>query len=284
MRLVRYHAAGNDYQVLHDRGGVDRPLPGLAEALCHRHTGVGSDGLLVPVLAEGADSGLRIYNPDGSEAEKSGNGLRIFARYLHEYRGAPARLRIALRHETVAAEILAGSRVRVEMGRARFEPAAVPVLHEGPDTLAVPLVVAGQALEATCVGLGNPHCVVFVEAELSSLPWRTWGQALESHPAFPHRTNVQVARVVGTDRVEVRIWERGVGETASSGSSASAVAAAAVCTGRVGSRRIEVVSPGGRLGVEVGEGYRVQLEGEVVGVAEVEVLRGWLASAAAEGC
>lgn len=278
MRLQRYHGLGNDYLVLERPdwpAGLD---PALVRALCDRHTGVGGDGVLLPGVVDGADAGLRIYNPDGTEAEKSGNGLRIFARFLVDFRGAPRSLRIALPGESVAATVDEDA-VTVAMGRARFTADAVPVVHAGADTLDVPLRVCGVALGAVCVGVGNPHCVVFRdEPDLDALPWRAWGAALEVHPAFPNRTNVQVAHVVGPGRVAARIWERGAGETASSGSSSCAVAAAAVATGRLAAGSVDVVMPGGTLGVHVGADFAVTLRGPVQHVATIDVSDAWLAA------
>ena len=276
MRLQRYHGLGNDYLVMEDPpfpGGLD---PRLVRALCDRRTGVGGDGVLLPGVVAGSDAGLRIYNPDGSEAEKSGNGLRIFARWLVDHRGAPRDLDIALPSETVRARV-DDQLVTVAMGRARFEPAVVPVNHPGPEALGLSFVVAGETLVASCVGLGNPHCVVFVEAcDLDALPWREWGRTLEVHPSFPNRTNVQVAQVLGPDRLGARIWERGAGETASSGSSSCAVAAVAVRTGRLAAGRIEVVMPGGTLQVDVSGDLLLSLCGPVQYVGGIEVSEKWL--------
>jgi len=262
MRLQRYHGLGNDYLVLQEPDGLEALDPGLVKALCDRHTGVGGDGVLLPT----AGGGVRIYNPDGSQAEKSGNGLRIFAQYRVDHCGAPRSLELGLPllGTTVRARVDEDG-VTVAMGIARFP---------GP----VSLDAAGDTLAAIRVDVGNPHCVIFQDAELDALPWRTWGRLLEVHPHFPDRTNVQVARVLGPDRVAARIWERGAGETASSGSSSCAVAAAAVHTGRLARGRIAVVMPGGTLHVDVGADWELSLRGPVAHVATIEVSSSWLAA------
>jgi diaminopimelate epimerase len=167
--------------------------------------------VLQVVASTRADVGVRIWNPDGSLAEKSGNGLRILAWYLHHRRGAAAELTVEVGGEIVAC-VVDGAVVEVEMGTG---------VVDAPD----PIVVGGTSLPILRVSVGNPHCVVFrEEADLDALPWRAWGEALERHPLFPNRTNVQVARRMSHHRLEARIWERGAGPTLASGSSACAVA------------------------------------------------------------
>jgi diaminopimelate epimerase len=277
MRLQRYHGLGNDYLVLADPafpGGLE---PALVRALCNRHTGVGGDGVLLPGRNHDGAVGLRIYNPDGSEAEKSGNGLRIFARFLVDHRGASRTLRIDLATEQVVAQV-DEQWVTVSMGRARFEADQVPVRDRGVNPMDRAFRVLGQTLPATCVGVGNPHCVVFFQTEnLDELPWRAWGAALEVHPDFPNRTNVQFVRVMGPGRVAARIWERGAGETRSSGSSSCAIAAAAVRTGRLEVGSIAVEMPGGTLEVDVAQDYTLTLRGPVQFIGTVQVAASWLA-------
>ncbi|MCB9682742.1 MAG: diaminopimelate epimerase [Alphaproteobacteria bacterium] len=274
MHLDRYHGLGNDYLVL-----VDGPplSPDLVRAICDRHTGVGSDGILAPAEPIGADFGVRIWNPDGSVAEKSGNGLRIYARWLVD-----AGLTLARRFTVdtgpchVACEV--GTQlVTVAMGTASFVPADVPVLADGPmlDGL---LEGIGRSWRVCAVGLGNPHCVLFVDQDPDTLPWRTWGEALERHARFPRRTNVQVARVLGSSRIEARIWERGAGPTQASGSSACAVAAAAVKTGRIPAGDVEIAMPGGMVRVAVGADLSLSLEGPVERVGRVDVDPHWLSA------
>lgn len=303
MRLRKYHGLGNDYLVQETAGALTAPL---VRALCDRHRGPGGDGVLEPLsFRRGGDGrpvsayAVRIWNPDGSRAEKSGNGLRILARWLRDHRAAPRTFTVEVRTfeqpgevvrctvQDTAEDLPAGGDVTVEMGTARFEAALVPCTQPLRDT---PVVLSGAAagvtLRLTAVGLGNPHCVVWLDApeSLETAPWRAWGAALEVDPRFPNRTNVQVAAVLPTDprrpevaRVAARIWERGAGETQASGSSACAVAAVAVHLGRVpGPGLVEVVMPGGSLWVEVGADLALTLRGPVEEVGAFEVADDWL--------
>jgi diaminopimelate epimerase len=276
--LLKSHGLGNDYLIADC--APPPPTPAQVTLLCDRNHGVGGDGLLLVAPSARATAGLRVFNPDGSEAEISGNGVRIFAHWLHHHRGAPRALTVEVGGRVVACEV-DGDRVRVAMGKATFAPALIPVA--APDPLVeAPLHVAGTDLRVTTVGLGNPHCVVFADHDLDALPWRAWGAALEWHPLFPHRTNVQVARVLGRDALEIRVWERGAGPTLASGSSACAAAAAAVRTGRCRGR-IRVTSPGGVLTVDVAETWEITLEGPVEEVGTFTPAPALLARWAAAG-
>ncbi len=292
MKLRRYHGLGNDYLVLETPAALD---PTLARAICDRHTGVGSDGILEPLpIRRDPESGrpvshyaLRIWNPDGSLAEKSGNGLRIFARWLRDQRAAADSFTVEVRLSDAPGEQVrcavegprgAGS-VTVQMGSARFDPAEVPCAAPLRDAR---VAVLGHSLSLTAVGVGNPHCVVFVDHpdELERLPWRSLGAALETHALFPNRTNVQFAAVMPASegepaRVTARIWERGAGETLASGSSACAVAAAAVALGRV-QGPVEVVMEGGALSVDVAANWQLTLRGPVEEVACIDLADGWM--------
>ncbi len=227
---------------------------------------------MLQMPAVGADFGLRIYNPDGSVAEISGNGLRIFAHWLHHRRGAPARFTVSTAGRVVTCQV-ADDMVTVDMGAATFIPAQVPVAASQP-FIEAPLPVeitgpGGPVLRATAVGLGNPHCVVFVDGHPDELPWRSWGARLEVHPLFPNRTNVQFAQVLAPDHIRIRIHERGAGPTLASGSSACGVAAAALRTGR-GAASVQIEAPGGSLRVRIDPDWQIQLQGpvEVVGSFE----------------
>ena len=256
MRLRKYHGLGNDYFVYEDGPELTEAL---IRAVCDRHTGPGSDGILVP----GPDHGVRIFNPDGSEAERSGNGLRIFARWLVDHAGAPATHTI----RTIAGDIRAtvADQITLDMPPAR---------HEGPlDPTSLDLPAALG--EAWLVDVGNPHCVFFPTVPLDSLPWREHGHHTEHHPRFPNRTNVQFARPLAPGRVEARIWERGAGETAASGTSSCAVAVASRARGDT-SPSIAVEMPGGTLLVEPGDPLR--LTGPVEEIALIELASPWLVS------
>jgi diaminopimelate epimerase len=283
VKVLKSHGLGNDYLIIEN--APSPPTPIQVVLLCDRNHGVGGDGLLSLVPASDADFGLLIHNPDGSVAEISGNGLRIFAHWLHHQRGAPERFTVATGGRVVVCRV-AGDRVEIDMGRADFEPAEVPLAHPEPFIeRPLPPEIAGQGgptLLATAVGLGNPHCVVFVEQDLDSLPWRDWGARIERHPLFPNRTNVQIARVLAPDHIEIRIHERGAGPTLASGSSACGVAAAGLMTGRTG-RRVRIESPGGVLTVDIGPEWQLTLEGPVEQVGRFEPSAAFLARWRAAG-
>ncbi len=263
-RFVKSHALGNDYIVV-DSADLDFPLTAEAvRRLCDRHFGVGSDGVLVRVPSQRADFGLRIYNPDGSEAEKSGNGLRIFAKYLYEHGHARApRFTVETLGGVVRCDLeLRDGRVvevTVDMGEATFSSSRIPAAGPPREVVDEAVEVQGGVLRVTAVNVGNPHCVVFTQ-DLGQVDLLRLGPALECHPLFPQRTNVQFAQVLAPDRVRIRIWERGAGHTLASGSSACAVAAACVRRGLTG-RRLQVEMEGGTLRVSVEEGYRLRMTG-----------------------
>lgn len=240
--FIKSHGLGNDYLVVDPRT-LSVPLtPERIRAVCHRTLGVGSDGILTLEPGQDADFGLRILNPDGSEAEKSGNGLRIFGRFLHDH-GYTAQTRFTVStlggKVTVLLDIQDGrvGTITVDMGNARF----------GKD-LEEPIEAAGRRLRFTEVNVGNPHCVV-VDPALTRDDLLVLGPALERHPRFPNRTNVQLATPVDRHTIRILIWERGAGETMASGSSACAAASACLQRGLV-ETPVRVLMPGGELGIE----------------------------------
>lgn len=263
---VKSHALGNDYLVVDPRALAFRLTPGAVQAICHRNLGVGSDGILTIERSRRADFGMRVFNPDGSEAEKSGNGVRIFAKCLWDH-GYTRRRRfdVETRGGVVAVSLqVQGRTVRTigaGMGRATFLSREIPVAGADREVVDEEMTLGSERLRITAVSVGNPHCVTFVE-DLESIDLPRVGRELEHHRLFPNRTNVQFARVDSTSRVAIRIWERGAGETMSSGSSSSAVAAACVRLGLTG-RNVAVHSPGGILRVHVGADFGIQLTGPV---------------------
>jgi diaminopimelate epimerase len=274
LRIWKGEALGNDYLVV-DAAALPWALtPGAIRALCDRHRGLGSDGILVARLG-GGEIGLRIYNPDGSEAEKSGNGLRIFGAWLHgqgRVGGEPFPVALARDEVTMQVEEAGDPdlQIVVEMGRARFDGRAVGFDAEG-EVLGAEVVLAdGETAAVHAVSLANPHCVVLVE-ELEREDFLRRAPQLAVHRAFSAGTNVQFARAVGPAALEAWIWERGAGETLASGSSACAVAAVATRLGLVTSPELEVRMPGGTVEVRVDEEYAVRLRGpaRVVYVADV---------------
>ena len=258
-RFIKSHGLGNDYLV---SDSTLRLTPARVQALCDRHEGIGGDGILEELPSARAAYGLRIWNPDGSLAEKSGNGLRIFARYLFDHRGAPPLFTVETAGGLVTCAIAPDGSVEVEMGWPTFEPAEIPCTRPLRQS---PVEVAGRTLALTAVGMGNPHCVAFFDEPLDALPWEAWGAALTDHPLFPNRTNVQFARILGDDLVELRIFERGAGPTRASGSSACAVVAAGQALGQLGPV-VTAAMPGGRLHLRRGADGQLIQRGPVVEV------------------
>jgi diaminopimelate epimerase len=280
--FFKAHGLGNDYLALEPDRLPFELTPPAVRLLCDRHRGVGSDGILVLVPSSRADFGLRIFNPDGSEAEKSGNGLRIFAVFLavRGLLGGRDRFTVDTPGGVVEIEMISsgaesGWMVEVEMGRVSFVSTAVGLTGLERDSTVEVLEVAGAPVEVTALSLGNPHCVVFQDA-LDEEDFRARASRLATHPAFERGANVQFARVVGPGAIEAFVWERGAGETLASGSSACAVAAAAVRRGLLAERRVEVRMPGGSLQVEVREDGGVRLRGPVEDVFEGKLAPGML--------
>ena len=248
--LIKYQALGNDYLVLDLPGPVDELVP-LLPALCDRHRGLGSDGLLAFDLAK---MSVRIFNPDGSEAQKSGNGLRITAAHAVLEHGAGDKFELRTVDRANQVRVLARNGAEVvselDIGRPSFRAADLPARFEGePDR--VSLDTPGGRIVAMLVSVGNPHCVVFGEP-VTRERCLELGPYLENHEAFPERTNVQLFEVIDRARVRVEIWERGAGYTLGSGTSASAVAAACMRAGLVDDR-VTVQMPGGDLEVHRAE-------------------------------
>jgi len=272
MRFAKYHALGNDYIVLR-LGDLPWALtPERVRRICHRNYGVGSDGILLcPLEESGGTFGLRIFNPDGSEAEKSGNGLRIFSRFLWDC-GAVGEeaFHIHTAGGEVSARVHAGGRqVTVDMGRVSFDSARIPVAGPPREVLNERMGVAGQEVRYCAATIGNPHCIVLDQA-VSEETARALGPHIETDPRFPNRTNVQFLEVLGRDSIRIEIWERGAGYTLASGSSSSAAAAVAHRLGLC-DRDITVHMPGGNLRIQIAEDYAITMTGPVTRVAAGEI-------------
>lgn len=243
----KYHGLGNDYIVIDPEDGPFDPTPQAVRAVCDRNLGPGSDGILWGPLNDPEGPTLRIYNPDGSEAEKSGNGLRIFAWYLYE-RGKSGGSEFPLRTVggPVRAWILGPGMVRMDMGGPHFE---APL---GGELIEQEKALGEDRACLTFVSMGNPHCVV-TGLPVDEATARRVGPLVENHPLFPARTNVQFLEVLGSDEIRIQIWERGAGYTLASGSSSCAAAAVARRLGRVGDA-VTVRMPGGTLDVRFEQG------------------------------
>jgi len=267
----KLHGTANDFIYVDARDGLPADAPGLATRLCDRHRGIGGDGLILLYDSAVADCRMEIFNADGSRAEMCGNGIRGFAKWVLDHglaSGEPLRVETDAGLKSIVAERAASriTSVRVDMGVPEWDGRRIPVDADGP-VVDHPLDVAGQTHRVTCVSMGNPHCVVFVD-DVEGLDLTTIGPAFEHHPFFPRRVNTEFVRVVARDRVEMRVWERGSGETLACGTGACAVAVAGARTGRT-DRRTTVVLRGGELVIDWSSDDRVQMTGPAV-----EVFRG----------
>lgn len=272
MRFHKYHALGNDYIVLDPADYPQWREPSLEQIrlICHRNFGVGSDGILWGPLpsAKGSAGRLRIFNPDGSEAEKSGNGLRIFSRFLQDTKRVglePFTLETlgGLVEVRIAPE---GRRISVDMGRVSFASGQIPVAGKEREVLNETLRAGDRDFVFCAATIGNPHCVIPMQ-EVSEELARRYGPFIETLPLFPRKTNVQFLQVLDRNNIRIEIWERGAGYTLASGSSSSAASAVARKLGLVDAQ-VTVHMPGGKIGIEIDDQYRIRMTGTVNKVAE----------------
>ena len=263
----KYHGLGNDYLVI-DPNVYDVDLtPDAIRLICNRNFGIGADGILYGPIRSGGNLNLRIFNPDGSEAEKSGNGLRIFAKYLFDNKYVERRnFSIKTLGGIVEAYIENDSvnLIKINMGRITFNSTEIPVIGGEREVVNEELQINGVKYKVTCLSIGNPHCVILMN-EVTEQKAKELGPKVENHSMFPNRINMQLLKVIDRANIEIRIWERGAGYTLASGSSSCAAAGASRRLGLV-DNRINVKMPGGTLFVEICENDEVYLTGEVEGV------------------
>ncbi|PKL06147.1 MAG: diaminopimelate epimerase [Spirochaetae bacterium HGW-Spirochaetae-9] len=266
MEFRKYHALGNDYIVIDPREFPFMPEPAAIRAICDRNMGPGSDGILLGPLAalddlDGIGAGpvrqgmvpwVRILNPDGSEAEKSGNGLRIFCLYLADqgYVGKDE-FRVGTKGGIVSARVMSldPPLIKVDMGEPSFSTGKAGLRTDLPEFIQEKLDLEGESLLASFVSMGNPHCVVFIDEPTSEMA-RRFGPLIENNPLFPERTNVQFAKVMDRHTLRIEIWERGAGYTLASGSSSCAAASVARRLGLV-EGLVQVRMPGGTLSLDL---------------------------------
>lgn len=273
MKFKKYHALGNDYLILDPKDSKELPDKDAVVRICHRNFGLGSDGILFgPLPSKKADFALRIINPDGSEAEKSGNGLRIFARYLYDSG--------SVTNEAFTVDTLGGivtcqvdkdaASISVDMGKVRFAMDHVPV--DGPEqtdhNFGQTLTINGTDYTVYLADIGNPHCVIPLPEISEELTCRD-GAVIECHPLFPNRTNVQFLKVLDRNNIQIEIWERGAGYTLASGSSSSAAAAVAHRIGLC-DRTITVHMPGGKIRIEIGDDFQINMTGPATRVGDMQ--------------
>lgn len=269
IKFYKYHALGNDYVVLNPNEIKHSLTPDQVMRICHRNYGIGSDGILIgPYETSESDFALKIFNPDGSVAEKSGNGLRIFSRFLWDMGMVKHReFTVLTDGGIVKSQVLKnGNMVSVEMGRITFNSKKIPVQGPTRDVLNENITVDDREFTFCAASIGNPHCVVLCD-QVSEKQAKRFGPKIEMDARFPNRTNVQFLKVLDRSNIRIEIWERGAGYTLASGSSSSASAAVAFRLGLCGPR-IAVHMPGGIIDIEISEAYEISMTGGVTRVAE----------------
>ncbi len=273
MEFLKYHALGNDYLVStseHPDFSKNELTSEQVRKICHRNFGLGSDGILV---GGKDDSGncftLKIYNPDGSTAEKSGNGLRIFARSLWDRKLVDqSKFKIVTSGGIVSAQVdSSGQSVTVEMGSVSFQSDIIPVTGESREVLNETFEINGEKLTFCSATIGNPHCVV-LQRKISADETRRLGPLIETHPSFPNRTNVQFLEVLNRNTIRIEIWERGAGYTLASGSSSCAAASVAHRLGLCDAE-IAVLMPGGQIDITISKNYNVIMKGSVTRIGKM---------------
>ncbi len=266
--FYKYHALGNDYIVIDPNKTRITLSAENIRLICHRNFGIGSDGILFGPLLQANATGLRIFNPDGSEAEKSGNGIRIFSRYLADAGYITSRaFRLATLGGEVNVELLdsKGRQIRVDMGTVTFQSQEIPVAGPAREVIREELMIQNHRLSVSCLSIGNPHCVVLCD-ELSRDTTVDLGPAIETHALFPRRINVQFLKIIDRGNIRIEIWERGAGYTLASGSSSCAAASAAHKLGLV-DNTVNVHMPGGTIRIDLLPSGRVLMTGPVTQVA-----------------
>jgi len=270
--FAKSHGLGNEYIVL-DEENITFELNEIAiKKLCNVNFGIGSDGILLKVNSKNADIGLRIFNPDGSEAEKSGNGLRILCKYVYDYG--------IINKKTFTVETMGGivkadikevangkaKIVTVDIGKAIFNSALIPTKYEKEEVQDELILIDDKEYKINCVSVGNPHCVI-LKKNLDIEEIKKYGPEIENHHMFPNRINVQFAKVINRKEVEVLIWERGAGFTLASGSSSCAVACIMRKKGLV-ENELTIKMPGGELKIQIDDNWDIRMTGKVRQICE----------------
>ncbi len=270
--FVKSHGLGNEYVIL-DSENIDFKLTEKAiRRICNIHFGIGSDGIVLKVPSNKADFGFRVFNPDGSEAEKSGNGLRIFCKYLYDYNFTKKKeFSIETLTDIVYANIVEeenrkAKMITVDMGKAIFKSHDIPVNSDKPEFIGEKILLKDEEYEINCVSVGNPHCVV-IKDKLDENEIKTYGPLLENNQLFPNRINVQFAKVLSRNEAQILIWERGAGYTLASGSSSCAAACILVKRGLV-EGDLTMNMQGGILKLQIDKDWNIRMTGEVREVAK----------------
>ena len=286
MDFIKMHGIGNDFILIDciKQSFTDEELSKIAVGACHRNFGIGSDGLILVCTSEVCDFKMRMLNPDGSEAEMCGNGIRVFAKYIYDYKLSEK--------EEITVETLAGVKiikifaekgkcnyVQVDMGEPRLNPKKIPVLgFEGENVINQVLVVDDIPFNITCVNMGNPHCVTIVN-NADDIDLSYYGPLIENHSQFPERTNVEFIEILDRENVKMRVWERGAAETLACGTGACASAVAAMLNNKT-EKKVNMHLAGGDLVIEWTDEGRVLMTGPAeevfVGKVTEETMAKWL--------
>ena len=269
MKYAKYHALGNDYIVIRPGALRGNLTEDMIRLICHRNYGVGSDGILLgPLESKTCEFVLRIFNPDGSEAEKSGNGLRIFARSLMDDNlSTDSCFKVDTMGGIVSCQVSPDLKsVTVEMGEVSFDSTRIPVNGPPREVLNEEIQIDDQKFLFSAATVGNPHCVIITEQPTSELAHR-YGPVLETDSRFPNRTNVQFMKVMDRGNIQIEIWERGAGYTLASGSSSTAAAGIAHKLGLCDSD-ITVHMPGGKLKIQFHDGFHAVMTGPVTKICD----------------
>lgn len=248
LQFTKMEGLGNDFIFIDGRRSKIPALKKMAKRLCDRRFGIGADQILVLGNSKKADFSMEIYNADGSEVEMCGNGLRGLARYVSEHKlSRKSEFQVETRAGVQTVRVLSRNRFLIDMGEPILKGPQIPVRLSGR-VINRTIRVNGQEIRVTCVSMGNPHCVLFVE-DVQKAPVEKWGPMIEKSQLFPKRTNVEFAQVVSHTHIKMRVWERGAGETLACGSGACAVAVAGVLNGS-SDRKVDVELTGGTLQIE----------------------------------
>jgi diaminopimelate epimerase len=270
--FVKSHGLGNEY-VIFDSEHINFKMNETnIKKLCNIHFGIGSDGILLKVPSSKADFGLKIYNPDGSEAEKSGNGLRIFSKFIYDDQWTKNKsFTIETKGGIVNASVIESKNnratiIKIDMGKAIFDSKLIPVINNNPECIDERLTIQDTTFSINCVSVGNPHCVI-IRDTLDIDQIKKYGPQIENNKLFPNRINVQFAKVLNDKEVEILIWERGAGFTLASGSSSCAVASVLYKKGLIQSP-VTIRMLGGALTINIDKSWNLQMTGEVKQIAE----------------
>lgn len=271
--FVKGHGLGNEY-IVFDQASISFELSKPAiQRLCNINFGIGSDGILLVVPSSKADFGFRVFNPDGSEAEKSGNGLRIFCKFLYDYGYTTQKqFTVETKGGIVSASIAQtdarnkASLVTVDMGIPTFKAREIPVIFPAEEIIAEKMGFGGREYEINCVSVGNPHCTI-IKDNLDINEIKTIGSIIENHSMFPNRINVQFAKVINRNEAEILIWERGAGFTLASGSSSCAVSSVLYKRGLV-DNNVTIKMLGGVLKIAIQDDWNIRMTGPVRQICE----------------